>query len=84
MTFRKVSGWVAECNACGDDVGSEYILNRKTLVAAIKDDGGLIRGDLTICYHCIEKRACRIFGHRWNRSNACGRDHCSRCREIKR
>jgi len=75
MSFKWVSGWVAECDSCGDNV-TPHISTKKATLQEIKEDGAFRRNALLICTFCIRRRACRIFGHKPARNWL---DICSRC-----
>lgn len=83
MSLHRVSGWVAECDKCSHDI-TEYVCTKAAALAEIEDSDAFRYGALVICWRCLSRRACRIFGHKGRRSAACHQIHCDRCREIVR
>ena len=81
MSLHEVRGWVADCHRCGDDV-TEDVASKSETLKGIEESDAFRRGALVICWRCLNRRRCRIFGHVTYTSAACGQDHCSRCHRL--
>ena len=75
MSLKKITGWVGECDDCGENV-SAYVASKKVTLQEIDDEDAFLYGSLLICWGCITFRACMIFGHPEPRI---GSERCRRC-----